>query len=537
VDVYLKSDVQFEPLVNQWYAWGHLVSPATAAMITANLHLRLLDSFLRQPELHRQAVASQAMRGGMYMDHDGDLEAVRELAAATRGRMAASLRLAAALRTLNERLAQKTDATSLASLYAAVPDALKGLVELVYDLQHRPSFRLIEPLLYDSEYYDEALQSVRLTLAGEGERPFVLSSPRFAGPGVLDVAMPLRSPALDLLFGMRARPAGREQVRRAFGWETMDPERQALFDALFTTQVPDAPAACAFAGPGVRVRYFGHATVLVESASVSILVDPAIAYDGTEGAFTFADLPPRIDHVLFTHNHQDHVMLETMLQLRHKVGQVIVPRPSSGALQDPSLRLMFKALGFANVRELDELEVLEIPGGTITGVPFLGEHADLDIRSKLGYFVQVEQQGVLFLADSNALEPALYTRLQRLIGRVDALFVGLECDGAPLSWLYGPLLTSPLARSVDQSRRLNSSDSASALAIIERLKPGAVYVYAMGLEPWLGYISSIAYTETSKPMVETRALLEACRARGIPAHLLYLQHELHLAEPAQAEAA
>ena len=29
--LYLRQNIQFEPLVDQWYAWSHLISPATAA--------------------------------------------------------------------------------------------------------------------------------------------------------------------------------------------------------------------------------------------------------------------------------------------------------------------------------------------------------------------------------------------------------------------------------------------------------------------------------------------------------------------------
>ena len=30
--MYLKPNVVMEPLVDNWYAWSHLISPATAAM-------------------------------------------------------------------------------------------------------------------------------------------------------------------------------------------------------------------------------------------------------------------------------------------------------------------------------------------------------------------------------------------------------------------------------------------------------------------------------------------------------------------------
>ena len=67
----------------------------------------------------------------------------------------------------------------------------------------------------------------------------------------------------------------------------------------------------------------------------------------------------------------------------------------------------------------------------------------------------------------------------------------MECDGAPLSWLYGPLLTQKLPRAMDESRRLAGSNYEQGMGLVDRFGCKLVYVYAMGQEPWLGYISSI----------------------------------------------
>ena len=105
----------------------------------------------------------------------------------------------------------------------------------------------------------------------------------------------------------------------------------------------------------------------------------------------------------------------------------------------------------------------------------------------------------------------------------------MECDGAPLSWLYGPLLNSPLARKMDQSRRLNGSDYEKGIEIINCLRPGEVYVYAMGQEPWLTYLTSIQYTDESRPIIESSRLVAECRSRGLVSERLYCQKEIFLA--------
>ena len=48
----------------------------------------------------------------------------------------------------------------------------------------------------------------------------------------------------------------------------------------------------------------------------------------------------------------------------------------------------------------------------------------------------------------------------------------------------------------------------------------------MGMEPWLEFISSIKYTDESKPIVQSNYLLDECRSRGIVAERLYGEKEI-----------
>jgi L-ascorbate metabolism protein UlaG (beta-lactamase superfamily) len=310
-----------------------------------------------------------------------------------------------------------------------------------------------------------------------------------------------------------------------------------LFANFFTTEVPRR--AERYSGDEVRIRYFGHACLVVETKDVSIMIDPVISYENPAGIgrYTYTDVPERIDYVLITHNHQDHCMFETLLQLRHRIGTIVVPKSSGGVLADPALKLILKSIGFSRVTEIDELESIEVEGGAVTGLPFFGEHADLNIRTKMAHLITLKGKSILCAADSNNIEPRLYQHLHDLVGDVDVVFLGMECDGGPLSWLYGPLLTKPLARKQDQSRRLNGSDCERGMGIIECLRPSQVYVYAMGQEPWLTYLTSIKYTDTSRPIVESNKLVEECRSRGIESERLYGQKEIVLAASAQPQVA
>jgi hypothetical protein len=119
----------------------------------------------------------------------------------------------------------------------------------------------------------------------------------------------------------------------------------------------------------------------------------------------------------------------------------------------------------------------------------------------------------------------LYDHLHEYVGDADTLFLGMECDGAPLTWLYGPLLLQRPDRGMDESRRLNGSNYEQAMNIVQRFQFHEVYVYAMGQEPWLSYVMSLKYTPQSRPIIESDRLVEECRRRGIISERLFGRKE------------
>jgi len=305
------------------------------------------------------------------------------------------------------------------------------------------------------------------------------------------------------------------------------PSQEVLFETFFTETAPLPYQK--YTGDKIRMRYFGHACILVETKDISILVDPLISYYGYQSDvehFSDADLPDTIDYVLITHNHQDHILFETLLPLRHKIKNLIVPRTNSGKLEDPDLKLMFDHIGFNNVFAIDEMQTINFSDAVITGLPFIGEHSDMNILTKSCYLVKIGDFKLIFLADSRIVEPRLYDLIHQQIGDVDVIFIGMECDGAPLTWLYGPLLTKKLPRDMDGSRRLAGSDCDKGMALVNIFNPKEIYVYAMGMEPWCEFISSIKYTDESNPIVQSDKLVRLCTERGIIAERLYGEKEL-----------
>ncbi len=519
--VHIKPNLAIEALVDNWYAWAHLISPATAAMNIRGRHLKIMNSYILNPKIHAVAIKNPKMLGGPFIDYEGgrvdEIEAIRDN---TLEQCSDLLAFCNAIDELNLLLEKEAKGYSLTSLYPKVPDMLRGMVELYYDLNNNASFRFFESLLYESEFYKEELQSFNLFLVeDDGSRSFVLSTPKLPGADILRVNMPLKSKEIDELFEMEKTPKKYGDIKKMFN---IQEEEEALFKSFFTKSATKQYEK--YTGDGVLTRYFGHACILVETAKTSILVDPVISYgyESDVSRYTYADLPETIDYVLFTHNHQDHVLFETLLRIRSKVKNIIVPKSNGGGMQDPDLKLMFQQIGFENIIELGEMEKIDFEDCSITGLPFMGEHSDLDVRSKLCHLVTYANDfKMIFAADSCNVEPRLYERIHQSVGDVDIVFLGMECDGAPLSWLYGPLMPKPLERDKDNSRRLAGCDFEQSKAMVEVFNPSNLFIYAMGLEPWLKYISSIEYSEESKPIIESNRVLEYCKENGIDGERLF----------------
>lgn len=524
--LYLRRNIQVEPLIDHWYAWSHLIPPATASRNITERHLKIMDSYINAPQVHANAVANPKMAGGPFIDYGGKrLDEIRALRDRIKRERKHLIELSQALSDLDAMLRESAIGYSLQPLYAKVPDILRGYVELVYDLNNHPSFRLVEPLLYKSRYYDRSQQSLMLSAISQDDRPFVLSTPRLESGSSLHLPISFDQDLIDELFRLKSTPRPWFEIKEMF---RIPGSKDNLMRSFLT---PEPPAAYApYTGTGVRWRYFGHACILIETQGTSMLFDPVLSYTYESGIsrYTYTDLPDQIDYVLITHNHQDHVLFETLLQLRYKIKNIVVPRSGGGQLQDPSLKLLLQNCGFKNVIEISEMEEIEDGNTRITGLPFFGEHADLDIKSKMAWLVRIEPHALLFAADSCNIEPRLYEHLHGHIGDVHALFLGMECDGAPLSWLYGPLLTQRLERAMDESRRLAGSNYEQALNMVNLFNCREAYVYAMGQEPWLNHIMSIKYTDQSRPIVDSNKLIRACEERGIVVERLFGEKEILL---------
>ena len=119
---------------------------------------------------------------------------------------------------------------------------------------------------------------------------------------------------------------------------------EALVAFLFTKRErlrPDAPldvvrtVSSALPKTGDYLVWYGHSSLLLSLVGRTVVVDP-VFYDASPVSFVNrafrgpdvfrpADLPARIDVLLITHNHWDHLDYRTAVELRGRVGVVVAP--------------------------------------------------------------------------------------------------------------------------------------------------------------------------------------------------------------------
>jgi L-ascorbate metabolism protein UlaG (beta-lactamase superfamily) len=504
--VFVRDDARAEPLVNGFRAWPHLLSPHTYACNLLSKHLPTLRAMIAEARDEHVAEQLRALLAAIEVDRPALVE------------------FGEAIRALDDLLLNEAKGFALEDRYERVPGPLRGFVELVYDRYNQPGARFLEGMLFRGPHYDPSLQALRLSRMNPDEPGAGLGVPRLAGPGDVAVTARFDSTLWDVLGAARRTPVAVEQLAAALGTEP-----DALAD-LVTTEQPGVVPAGSAAGP--RVRFVGHACVLLQTDRTAVLVDPLIPYrgHGATDRFSFADLPDRIDCLAITHAHLDHLDIETLLQIRHLVDHVVVPRVGAGDLLDPSLKLVLEAIGFDRVHELDDFESLAVTDGQVVSVPFQGEHADLTIRGKCGYAVSLGGGTFWFLADSQCLEPRVYELAREHLGPVAALFLGMECEGSAMTVANRPYLPERVyTTAMAESRRTKASDAANALALVDALRPGRAYVYAMGLEPWLAYMFGVPDPTKSYSLSQVEVFERACAERGVPARLLNGHEVLDLA--------
>jgi L-ascorbate metabolism protein UlaG (beta-lactamase superfamily) len=131
-----------------------------------------------------------------------------------------------------------------------------------------------------------------------------------------------------------------------------------------TVGLPVAPGPLPRAGPGtVALTWVGHATWVIRVGGLTVLTDPVWSRRilGTPPRITPAGVPfdalPRIDAVVVSHNHYDHLDVPTLKRLP----------PDTPLFVPAGLAAWCRRRGFTRVTELDWWEAAELPapGGPV----------------------------------------------------------------------------------------------------------------------------------------------------------------------------
>lgn len=518
VFLYLKKNVFIEPLVENWYAWHYLLSPVARSFFMRK-NRKQLRSFLKYPEFHSGISSGKVSTVRLSMD---DVFSVEQYLDANQQQETKQEQLLSAVEKLDDLVSQfKGD--SLEPIYQEIPSELKGKAELFYARNQSGAYRLFENA-FDGVF--DRCESVLFTLKTEQtKRPPVFNTPRLScheAQFLIDVNF--KEKILDKIFEARRTSVDFNKLCREMN---LTDEAKQKFRVLFTSK-------CEHKEPSVpsheKIRYFGHATLLIETSSESLLIDPWIQNESFEKdgktSYSLADLPEHIDYVVITHGHADHFNIETLLQIRHKVGQIIVPKSSGYMIEDPSLAKILKQIGFGNVIEVEPFEKVQSNTFQLHTLPFLGEHGDLRVDAKSSYYIETDSEQLLILSDSKFVQAEIYQYLLDNTLKVSKMFVGMECEGASYTWLYEPVLNQGHQPRYAKNRRLTGCDCDEAEQLIQLINPDFVFVYAMGLEPWLEYLIGKPATFDDYIVMEYKRLEEKMSQINKPLKLLYWSEEI-----------
>lgn len=518
--LYLKPNTVLEPLLWNWHAWSHLMSPLTAAMHIKNRHIKIMQRFIETGK--KPGVKNQKFEGGPVVQLDTCFsQEIKALLDKTLIDCKDLIGLAEGIEDASRKV-QLPAGKTLEPLYESLLPPIKGLVELVYNLDFNPGLKFYEALVWQ-DYYSTHGQAIAFSQINSDLRPFILGTPVLARSDNLILQVPFVSSIIDEI--QRSTLKGLDEKKLIQELNLNIEQKRSIL--RFFSEEPIQTSNTRYQGSGVRIRYYGHACLLLETDNISILIDPLISYDYTSeiDRFTYSDLPPTIDYVLITHAHQDHFSIETLLKIRHRVKKIVVPRNNRGDLVDPSLKRILQHLGFSQIIELEEMDNIQMTQGEITAIPFIGEHAELDIQTKLVYNIRLHGLSFLAAADLNNFQSETYCRAFRTLGEVDVVFIGMECDGGPINWLYGPLITRDYDKEATRSRTLSGSNCQKALSLIHNLKAKQAYVYSMGEEPWLNFIMNINYSPEALQILESNQFIQENLKSGIPSKRLFGKEE------------
>ncbi|RXF70297.1 MBL fold metallo-hydrolase [Hansschlegelia zhihuaiae] len=178
-------------------------------------------------------------------------------------------------------------------------------------------------------------------------------------------------------------------------------------------------------GAGLRLAAIGHATHLIQTAGLNLLTDPVwseraspVGFAGPKRAnppgIAFDDLP-KIDVVLLSHNHYDHMDLETLTRLHLRdAPRVVTPLGNDAILKARDPRIRAEAFDWG-----DRVELSDKVSATLTPAYHWSARGVTDRRKALwaAFAIDAGSAGrIYFAGDTGLAGGAIFTEARERHG-------------------------------------------------------------------------------------------------------------------------
>jgi L-ascorbate metabolism protein UlaG (beta-lactamase superfamily) len=211
----------------------------------------------------------------------------------------------------------------------------------------------------------------------------------------------------------------------------------------------------------VAVTFVNHATFLIQTGGNTILTDPVWSERVSpflrigpkrvrKPGVAFEDLP-KIDIILLSHNHYDHLDVATLMRLRERFGPAVFAAAGDARLLAP--------LGFKDMRELDwwdEIQVNDTLAVTFVPAQHFSARGLFDRQKSLwgGYVIRSRGRRIYFAGDTGY--SLHFSDINARLGPPDIAMLGIGAYEP--RWFMRPIHMNP-AEAVRAHQDLRSRQS------------------------------------------------------------------------------
>lgn len=211
----------------------------------------------------------------------------------------------------------------------------------------------------------------------------------------------------------------------------------------------------------VAITFVNHATFLIQTGGITILTDPVWSKRASpfrwigpkrvrRPGVAFEDLP-RINVILLSHNHYDHLDVATLTQLRHSFAPTVLAAAGDARVLRP--------IGFKDTRELDwwsETQINDTLKVTFVPAQHFSARGLFDRQKSLwgGYLIENYGRRIYFAGDTGY--STHFSQIKRRLGPPDIAMLGIGAYEP--RWFMKPIHMNP-AEAVCAHRDVASKQS------------------------------------------------------------------------------